>query len=100
VICKPPLAEQLSQNIGQAFNEMAKGHYSAEDQERGFIIVSGAGEDRRALLMNCSIAQVNVKPGQFKTTEELASEMTRAKAATRKKTSGFFVLSPLADADK
>ncbi len=95
LICTPEIADELSQKIARAFNEGAKEHYSEEDQQRGYIVLDSGGETRRAFFISCSIAKVVAEPGQYGSTEELAGDIARAKAGSRKRSSGFFLLQPL-----
>ena len=95
VLCSPDAADSLSQNISQTFDRGATDHYTEQDQQRGYITLESGGETRRVFFMSSSIAQVLVKPGQDASTEELAGDVARAKASSRTKTSGFFMLQPL-----
>ncbi|MCC6748741.1 MAG: response regulator [Deltaproteobacteria bacterium] len=94
LICEAEAASSLADGIAAAFNATASGHYSEEDQQRGYITLSDpSGEVRRALFMSASIAEVIVGPGQYDSAEKLASEITRAKAMSRRRTgSGLFTL--------
>lgn len=100
VISDADLAPTLTENINKGFNGAVKDFYSEEDQENGYILVDTAPEPRRANFMLASIATLVAEPGQFKSTEDLASDITRVKAMSRKKHSGFFMLKPLANDDK
>ncbi|MFH1130269.1 MAG: response regulator [Pseudomonadota bacterium] len=89
-------AEVLCESLPDAFQEMTASVYSDKDRERGSVSLTDSdGGQREVHLMNLSVARVDVKPGQYATTEELANEVTRVKAATRNWThSGLMVIQP------
>jgi PleD family two-component response regulator len=92
VFCEPELSEPLRTSIERAFLASVTEYYSEEDRARGFLsIKEDRGEVRRAQFMNPSIAVVEVAPGKFKTTDDLALEITAQKNRVRKRTgSGLF----------
>lgn len=96
VICAPDEVEALRGEICEAFHAAVGPLYTAEDLERGFIVLSDDdGEVRRAQMMNASVAILDINPGDYPSTEALASELTRVKAESRKRTqSGLFALRP------
>jgi diguanylate cyclase (GGDEF)-like protein len=99
IICRPEDAHDLGGRIALAFNEKVRSYYSDEDAARGYTSLDDDdGEVRRAALMSASIAHLIVDPEKVDNIEQLADQMTRAKAASRKKTaSGFFMLVPLSE---
>jgi diguanylate cyclase (GGDEF)-like protein len=92
VFCEPELSEPLRTSIERAFLDSVAEYYSEEDRARGFLSISDdRGEVRRVQFMNPSIAVVEVAPGSFKTTDDLALEITAQKNRVRKRTgSGLF----------
>jgi diguanylate cyclase (GGDEF)-like protein len=92
VFCEPELSEPLRTTMERAFLDSVAEYYSEEDRARGFLSISDdRGEVRRAQFMNPSIAVIDVLPGQFKTTDDLALEITMQKNRVRKRTgSGLF----------
>lgn len=92
VIANSDIADTLSTGIEETFLEAISSFYSEEDRQTGFLsIQDDRGEVRRANFMTPSIAQVKVEPGVFKSTDELAMEITVTKAKVRKRTgSGLF----------
>jgi diguanylate cyclase (GGDEF)-like protein len=87
VICQDSVAENLGQEIRQEFLQSVEVFYTEEDREKGFLsITDPRGEVRRVNFMTPSIATIHVKPGQFKTTEDLAAEVTLEKNKVRRVT--------------
>jgi len=92
VFCEADHSELLRTTIERAFLDTVQEYYSEEDRARGFLSIQDErGEVRRAQFMNPSTAVVTVAPGQFKTTDDLALEITMQKNRVRKRTgSGLF----------
>jgi hypothetical protein len=92
IFCEPELSEPLRISIERAFLDGVSDYYSEEDRARGFLSIQDErGEVRRAQFMNPSIAVVSAASGQFKTTDDLALEITMQKNRVRKRTgSGLF----------
>ena len=97
VLCPPDQLNDCGSQIERSCRESIPGHYDEEDRKRGYIRPKVAtGQSAEPIqFMNPSVAKVRVDPGRFKNAEELASEITRVKAATRKRTdSGLFRAAP------
>jgi len=87
VICKHDVAEAMSKEIRETFLQSVEVFYTDEDREQGYLSISDyRGEIRRVQFMNPSIAVVQAKPGQFKSTEDLAGEITLEKNKVRRQT--------------
>jgi diguanylate cyclase (GGDEF)-like protein len=85
-------AEVLREEIEKKFMDLVDSFYNEEDRKRGYLsITDEISEIRRVQFMTPSIAMIEVSPGQFKSTENLAAEITAAKYRIRKRTgSGLF----------
>lgn len=96
VICEREVAKELASSILEAIKSSVDQFYSEEDRERGYLpMPTEVAEFRHVKFMNPSIAVINVDAGQFKSTEELAAAMTRAKFSVRNRTrSGSFMPVP------
>jgi diguanylate cyclase (GGDEF)-like protein len=92
VICEPGIGQQLSKDIAAAIRSSVDQFYSEEDRKRGHLFLPGETEEfKRVNFMNPSIALVPVEPGLFKSSEDLAREVTKTKFLVRKRTrSGSF----------
>lgn len=102
VICSNwEIGNKLRDGVSEAFSEGVKFFYKEEDRKQGFITVRGpSGEARRAQYMNASVAVLEVEAGKYSSTEELAREVTRVKAESRKRTiSGIFAFPPASSTD-
>ena len=101
VVCQPEVAVTLHQGIAESFLAGVGDYYSDEDRARGHLSISGdQGEVRKAAFMNPSIAVVVAEQGKFKTTEELAQQVTITKARVRRHTTSALMPIPAALRDK
>lgn len=97
IICSSAdVCETLRIEFVSAFEEISQRFYNDDDRQQGYITVrDAAGDLRQAQLMTASIALLDVPPGKYKSTAELAIEVTRVKSACRKRTeSGLIQLGP------
>jgi diguanylate cyclase (GGDEF)-like protein len=87
VICTADVAEAMSKEIKETFLESVEVFYTDQDREQGYLAISDhRGEVRQVQFMNPSIAIVAAQPGQFQSTEDLASEITLEKNKVRRQT--------------
>lgn len=88
IVCDSVAAgAELRDSLAAAFRDAICCFYSDADRKQGYIaFASDGGELRRAQLMSASVAIVEVEPDVFRSTEELAMEVTRVKAESRRRT--------------
>jgi diguanylate cyclase (GGDEF)-like protein len=87
VICNADVADAMSKEIKETFLESVEVFYTDQDREQGYLAISDQrGEIRQVQFMNPSIAIVVAQPGQFESTEDLASEITLEKNKVRRQT--------------
>jgi DNA-binding response OmpR family regulator len=87
VIAQPELADGLIDGVTSAFAEIVDSFYGPDDRARGHLQLMdrNGGVTRQAKFMSPCATKVNVSPGQYSSTEELASQVTRSKMQSRKK---------------
>ncbi len=95
VIADTAIAEDLCTGIEKGFLDAISSFYSEEDQAKGCLSIKDDHGERQANFMTPSIALIKVEPGVFKSTDELAMEITVAKTKVRRRT-GSGIFPPLA----